>query len=105
MQVVGTQIINARRLPIYELQDGRRIVEEKDSKGRTVVMSVEGAKAMKNGPYPLFPSLSHVLDAIHASDTIPLALRSQGAQDAAARVLLRAIAVRLLDTGAEANLQ
>jgi hypothetical protein len=93
---VGRTLINKASVPVFSLpnRDGT-YVQTRDAKGRVNFVSVEGAKALKNGQYPLALDLQReVTDALYGE--IPFAVRDAAEQDAASKRVLRAMLDRLL---------
>lgn len=96
LEPAGSQVINKVRVPVFRMPDGGQYVEQVDQNGRKLIMSVEGALALKNGQYPLHPTL----DTYAAKDQVPLALQDAATQSAEAKAALRALMGRLIDVKA-----
>lgn len=100
LEPAGTQVINKVRVPVFRLPDGQNYVEQVDQQGRTLVVSVEGALALKNGQYPLHSAL----DTYASKDQVPFALQDEAAQGENAKAALRALMGRLIDVKAPFHL-
>lgn len=91
---VGAETINLRSTPVFALPSGRRVVEQTDPSGQTSIISLEAARALKKGQFPLHTSLRAA--AARMNDTTPFALRSNEAQQAETQRMLGAVVGRLL---------
>lgn len=96
----GTKVINARTLPVYRHTSGKQFVQVPDQMSNTALLvSPEGAKALKNGQYPIHPDLKPVVLSEIVNDEVPFALRSEGAQVESTQRLLKALMDRIIDSG------
>ena len=99
LQRVGTERIEHRDVPVFQAPNGRRYVKQQLPSGDIYLVSVEGARLLKNKPYPLHPSIQSAVSTEIFGD-VPLVLQSKAARHNAANRVLEAIMGRMRATGA-----
>ncbi len=100
MERVGTQVINKVRVPVYALPNGQ-YVQQNTAAGSPILISVEGAKTLKNGQYPFHKNVEAVSLRSVVNDEQPFVLRSTAARQAGSKELLRVLMDRLIETGTQ----
>lgn len=102
LSLVGTKVINNRQVPVYRHANGRRFVQVTDqTTGKPLLLGLDGAKALKNGQYPLHPDLKPVVLSELVNDEVPFALRSEKEQVETTQRLLRAFMGRIIASGVD----
>lgn len=98
-QCVGSERINCQRIPVYLLPNGRRYVAREESTNHATFISVEAARAFKNGQYPLHPTIRAAAAAALFPDTPATSLPSFAARKRATEQVLRACMERMKTNG------
>lgn len=97
---IGTKVIASRTVPVYRHSNGQQYVQIPDQLSAIpLFVSPEGAKALKNGQFPIHPDLKPVVLSEVVNDEVPFALRSEGEQKESTQTVLKAFMDRIIDCG------